>query len=163
MGVYSLDWGAIAGFAGAVATIGTGAIALYISNQWRKQKGSEVVANEAESLILLLNEYEEEYMIVHSSIVNKEIITLEINRLKDLALKVRRQTQFFYQLTNEEEQSILDSKNDLTNYYKKLERLQQMNFNDAIADREGVHLAEHVGNSLKTLRTILIKYFKYQK
>ncbi|MCH7336482.1 hypothetical protein [Acinetobacter sp. NIPH 2699] len=163
MDVCSLDWGAIAGFAGAVATIGTGAIALYISNQWRKQKGSEVVANEAESLILLLNEYEEEYMTVHSSIVNKEKITLEINRLKDLALKVRRQTQFFYQLTNEEEQSILDSKKDLTNYYKKLERLQQMSFNDAIADRDGVHLAEHVGNSLKTLRTILIKYFKYQK
>lgn len=163
MDVCSLDWGAIAGFAGAVATIGTGAIALYISNQWRKQKGSEVVANEAESLTLLLNEYEEEYMTVHSSIVNKEKITLEINRLKDLALKVRRQTQFFYQLTNEEEQSILDSKNDLTNYYKKLERLQKMSFNDAIADRDGVHLAEHVGNSLKTLRTILIKYFKYQK
>lgn len=163
MDVCSLDWGAIAGFAGAVATIGTGAIALYISNQWRKQKGSEVVANEAESLILLLNEYEEEYMTVHSSIVNIEKITLEINKLKDLALKVRRQTQFFYQLTNEEEQSILDSKNDLTNYYKKLERLQQMSFNDAIADGDGVYLAERVGNSLKTLRTILIKYFKYQK
>ncbi|WP_336153030.1 hypothetical protein [Acinetobacter ursingii] len=163
MDVCSLDWAAIAGFAGAVATIGTGAIALYISNQWRKQKGSEVVANEAESLILLINEYEEEYMNIHSSILNMDKITLEINKLKELALKVRRQSQFFYQLTNEEEQSILDLKNDLTNYYKKLERLHEMNFSDAIADREGVYLAEHVGNSLKTPKKILIKYFKYQK
>lgn len=159
----SWDWGVIAGFAGAVATIGTGGIALYISNQWRKQKGSEVVANEAESLILLINEYEEEYMAVHSSIVNKEKTNLEINKLKEITLRVRRQSQFFYQLTNEGEQSILDLKNDLTNYYKKLEKLHQMNFIDAIQDKEGVHLAENIGNKLKIPKNVLIKYFKYQK
>ncbi|QDK96707.1 hypothetical protein FM020_01800 [Acinetobacter tandoii] len=98
MGVCSWDWGAIGSIAGALATLGAGLIALWISHQWRKQKGSEVIANEAESLILLLNEYEEEYMAVHSSIVNKEKITLEINKLKDLALKVRRKTQFFISL-----------------------------------------------------------------
>lgn len=163
MDVCSWNWGVIANFAGAIATIGTGAIALYISNQWRKQKGSEVEANEAESLILLINEYEEEYMNIHSSILNMDKITLEINKLKELALKLRRQSQFFYQLTNEKEQPILDLKNDITNYYKKLERLHQMSFSDAIADREGVYLAEHLGNRLKTPKMILIKYFKYQK
>ena len=163
MGISSWDWGAIGSIAGALATLGTGLIALWIAYQWRYQKSSEVVANEAKSLILLINEYEEEYMVVHSSIVNKEKTNLEINKLKGLTQKVRRQTQFFYQLTNEEEQSILDLRKDLTYYYKKLERLHQMSFNDAIVDKEGVYLAEHVGNRIKTLKMILIKYFKYQK
>ncbi|CAM4357512.1 hypothetical protein [Acinetobacter pragensis] len=55
MDVCSLDWGAIAGFAGAVATIGTGAIALYISNQWRKQKGSEVLSSICKDSYMNLN------------------------------------------------------------------------------------------------------------
>jgi hypothetical protein len=45
------DWGAIAGFTGAVATLSTGAVALYIYNRWRVQKSAEVIANEAKLII----------------------------------------------------------------------------------------------------------------
>jgi len=48
MDVCSWDWGAIATFTG------TG-VALYISKEWRNQKGKEVLANEAKSIINELN------------------------------------------------------------------------------------------------------------
>lgn len=49
MEVCSWDWGAIATFIGAgIASI----TAWLISKQWRDQKGSEVIANEAKSLFL---------------------------------------------------------------------------------------------------------------
>lgn len=51
MEVCSWDWGAIAGFTGAGATLTTGVIALCIFRQWRDQKGSEVIANEAKLII----------------------------------------------------------------------------------------------------------------
>lgn len=51
MEVCSWDWGAIATFTG-------GGIALYISWQWRSQKGSEVIANEAVKAFKVLSEIE---------------------------------------------------------------------------------------------------------
>lgn len=57
MDAYSLDWGAIATFSGAI-------VALYISRQWRYEKRSELLANKAqiiigekERLITLFNRY----------------------------------------------------------------------------------------------------------
>jgi len=44
MDAYSLDWGAIATFSGAI-------VALYISRQWRYEKRSELLANKAQIII----------------------------------------------------------------------------------------------------------------
>lgn len=51
MEVCSWDWGAIATFVGA-------GVALYISCQWKNQKGSEVIANEAKEYIYNLSKLE---------------------------------------------------------------------------------------------------------
>ncbi len=40
----SLDWGAIAGFAGVGATVIAARVAWNISEEWKNQKGSEVIA-----------------------------------------------------------------------------------------------------------------------
>lgn len=45
------DWGAIGSMLGAVATFTAAGVALYIFNKWRYQKASEVVANEAKSVV----------------------------------------------------------------------------------------------------------------
>lgn len=54
MGVCSWDWGAIATLTGAgIASI----TAWLISNQWRNQKGSEVIANECKLILIDLNKF----------------------------------------------------------------------------------------------------------
>ncbi len=45
MDVCSWDWGAIAGFTGAGATIYAAHVALSISNQWKVQKRSEIISD----------------------------------------------------------------------------------------------------------------------
>lgn len=57
MEVCSWDWGAIAGFTGAGATIIAAIVAWNISEKWRDQKGDEILSNEAKNLILILEEY----------------------------------------------------------------------------------------------------------
>ena len=59
MNVYNWDWGVIAGFSGAIATLSTGFIALLISSQWRKQKRSEIISNEAAKILVILEDYRE--------------------------------------------------------------------------------------------------------
>lgn len=55
MDVCSWDWGAISTIIGAGIASAT---ALYISRQWRNQKGSEVIANEANKAFKVLSEIE---------------------------------------------------------------------------------------------------------
>lgn len=81
MEVCSLDWGAIGSFVGAGATIiGAGIasrVAWCISKQWKKQKGSDVVANEAKTVIYNLKKLSR-YYYQNNNKVNK-------NTIKDVA------------------------------------------------------------------------------
>lgn len=51
MDLCTWDWGAIGSILGAIATFVGTFVAVYIFSQWKKQKGSEVVANEAKYAI----------------------------------------------------------------------------------------------------------------
>lgn len=54
MGV--INWDVLGSFASAIATFTGAGVALYISNQWRKQKGSEVSSNISTKIYILLDE-----------------------------------------------------------------------------------------------------------
>ncbi|CAM9412198.1 MULTISPECIES: hypothetical protein [Acinetobacter] len=55
MDICSWDWGAIGSIAGAIATFTGAGVALFISWQWKHQKASEVIANEAKKFIVNLS------------------------------------------------------------------------------------------------------------
>ena len=57
MDICSWDWGAIGSIAGAIATFTGAGVALFISWQWKHQKASEVIANEAKKFIVNLSIY----------------------------------------------------------------------------------------------------------
>ncbi|MDO7470463.1 hypothetical protein Q5X60_16965 [Acinetobacter baumannii] len=83
MSVWSWDWGAIATFTGA-------GVALFISWQWKHQKASEVIANEAKKFIVNLSKLQSLQSEIHKIIyesngyknANKEIESFkEIHKL----------------------------------------------------------------------------------
>lgn len=73
-----IDWSALGSMLGAIATFVGAGVALYISYQWKNQKESEVIANEAKEYIYNLNKLEsiqtEIETISTSSIRKKELI-----------------------------------------------------------------------------------------
>lgn len=77
MDVCNLDWSAIAGFVGA-------GVALFISQQWKDQKGSEVIANEAKEVIKELLDFStKQQNFIHFMTQFKEIDSDNFTRLQD--------------------------------------------------------------------------------
>jgi len=163
MDVCSWDWGAIAGFFGAGATLGTAVIALYISNQWRTQKGSEVIANEAQSLLMLINDYENQCIEIHSAILNQRRAILELENLKATTLTIRSKSQFFYELTNSKEDLLLDLKTEITRVYKRLEKFEGAEFRNIVVDNDFPYLLNVMDEMIKQPKHLLMKYFKHEK
>lgn len=88
MDISNWDWG-------ATATLIAAGVAWLISKEWKTQKSSEVIANEAQSLLMLINDYDSQCLEVHSAIMNQRRAIVELENLKNIALKIRSKAQFF--------------------------------------------------------------------
>ena len=96
MEVCSWDWGAIGSFLGAGATLYAACIALSISNEWRNEKGSEVVANECKLILLELNKFvmDSELLFKISTNESEELLVqTTINQLTNDIMKIENHLQ----------------------------------------------------------------------
>lgn len=78
MDMSTYDWGAIAGFLGAGATIYAAHIALLISNQWRIQKRSEIISEIANKA------YKQKIICIDktANLYHKVILKIDFNKSK---------------------------------------------------------------------------------
>ncbi|MGQ1276548.1 hypothetical protein [Acinetobacter baumannii] len=91
----SLDWGAIAGFAGVGATIIAARVAWNISEEWKNQKGSEVIAEEAKEVIkLLLDNIFNSTALINNVGLNSNIDQERFIFLRDQSNEIIRRTLF---------------------------------------------------------------------
>lgn len=156
MDTFNWDWG-------ATATIIAAGVAWLISKEWKTHKSSEVIANEARSLLLLINDYDSQCLEVHSAIMNQRRAISELDSLKNLALKIRSKTQFFYELTICKHDELLELKDEITRIYKTLEKFEGMEFNNTILDNNFPYIIEVMHEAIKKPKYLLMAYFKHQK
>jgi hypothetical protein len=84
MEVCSWNWGAIGSFVAAGATVYAAHIALLISNQWRSQKGSEVLAISAKNAIIEIENLDDQLLYIGqrlSKYQNHEDLKLKITEI----------------------------------------------------------------------------------
>jgi len=124
MDVCNLDWGAIATFTGA-------GVACFIFYQWKNQKSSEVIANEAKELIYCLNEctnlsrhIENKYKTKSSHIENLEL------KYCDKVIDIEYKLETFHNLINAKYNKIDSTLKSLIESYKRADR----EFNDSVRE-----------------------------
>lgn len=104
MDVCVIDWGAIAGFTGAIAAIASPIIvAIYLYKKWHDQKGKEVIANESKKLIKDLSEL---------SLINQSLRYEGSKNKEDLLNKIMK----FNNLSNESSRSLLFINKSISNH-----------------------------------------------
>lgn len=98
MDIGAWDWSAI-------ATFFTSFIALGIYSNWRKQKAAEVLSIEAKNFLLIITDYRNQLITLHSKIMNhrfsdcnKELIEPELNELISVLRNLRNFDSFFDEL-----------------------------------------------------------------
>lgn len=156
MDISNWDWG-------ATATLIAAGVAWLISKEWKTQKSSEVIASEAQSLLMLINDYDSQCLEIHSAIMNQRRAIVELENLKNIALKIRSKAQFFYELTFNKHDELLELKDEITRVYKTLEKFEGAEFKNIILDNNFPYLVEVMREVIKEAKYLLMAYFKHQK
>lgn len=164
MEVCSIDWGAIATFTG-------GAIALYISWQWRNQKGSEVIANEANKAFKVLSEIEILSLstLKHFNNDNYKHLVITYTEYQDKYEILRDSILLILYVVNDS--SLKDKYSNFNNTYENFSKvisnkLEYDSFNDSNIDEltrnidDIVFTKHHYSNELKI---ILSEYALFKK
>ena len=118
-----VDWKVVAPMiSGAIATTVTAITALYISNKWSRQKGAEVVADEAKNTIKEIFELNKILSrIKNYAITDNELkgVIEDLGYLKDI---IKLKLNFFNDDIKSEDQQQLSALNDnLETFYGKIE------------------------------------------
>jgi len=113
-----VDWGAISSIAAALIASGT---ALYISNKWNKQKGAEVIANEAKRLLVELAELRLLIKKIYSGTLAGEDLEQAIKSFDYQKNTISVIIDFLdKEITDKRKNSLIDMKADLDSTYQKL-------------------------------------------
>lgn len=113
-----VDWGAISTIAAAVIA---SLVALYISDQWRYQKGTEVIANEAKRLLAELAELRLLIKKINSGTLRGEDLEQAIKSFDYQKNTVSVIMDFLgKEITDKRKNSLIDMKADLDSLYQKL-------------------------------------------
>lgn len=132
MDVCSWDWGAIAGFMGAGATIYAAHVALSISNQWKVQKRSEIISDMAKKAYekrISTNEAIGKVYIATYSLIHKNNIGYTAEQQKEL---LQNSFKEFSSHINS-----LSSELDIISKYKKNESIKN-NIDTIQKDRDKI-------------------------
>lgn len=159
-GERSVDWGAVAGFTSAFATFVSIAAMLWIFSQWNRQKGSEVVANEAKHCIIQLSGLAEiqvemlRSLEIHNDHRVDEKIFLEF---KEIYRQITKSTRFL--------KSVLDDKaleNDLSNLLSEIKKtINSINlYSDGRRSYDEINVIEV--ENVELLIDSLFKYSLYE-
>lgn len=159
MNICDWDWGVIAGFSGAIATLLTGFIALYISSQWKQQKRSEILSNEAAKILDILEDYREKLVSLDHEMMkpsrndNKD----KLEELRQIARQLRNRATLFGELANNDDVAE-EIRNIAAAYYSKANHLKEMKDNP-----KNTILVLGFDGAIKQSKDIIIDYFKHQK
>lgn len=128
MDVCSIDWSAIATFVGVV-------VALYISWQWKRQKGSEVIATEAKNLSLNIIAFKQNYIKVYNYFTFTDDDNFckgkaELKKLKIEAFSIRNQIIYFCILSSTKEDLSIKILDEIIHYMD--DKSQQSNWIDRV-------------------------------
>lgn len=153
----SWDWKAIAPFI-------TGSVALFIFYQWRGQKRSEIMSNEAAKILVLLEEYREYLVDLDSEMMKplKDDNTAKLEELRLIARQICNSAISFSGLASNERAIATQIKNTVGTFYNKAKSLDKKSFLEIREDPESPILVSGFDNAIKKPKTILVYYFKYQ-
>ncbi|MES1965669.1 hypothetical protein M0N77_10110 [Psychrobacter sp. AH5] len=158
MEICSWDWGAI-------ATFTTGIIAFVIFCQWRGQKRSEIMSNEAAKILVILEVYRENLIHLDSEIMkpseNDNIAKLEELRL--VARQLCNSAISFGGLASNERTVATQIKNIAATFYNKAKSLDEKSFQEIRGNPKSPILVSEFDAAIKKPKAIIIHYFKYQK
>lgn len=165
MNVCSWDWGAIAGFSGAAATLLAGGVALFISHKWREQKGSEVISNEAAKILVVLQDYSENIIVLHSLIMNPlaNNNAARVQEFKNTANQLRSQSLLFSELVSDDKDMVLKIRSIAAKFYSETNSLNKMTFKQVINTPTSSTLVSRFDAEIKAPRATIINYFKHEK
>lgn len=144
MDVCVIDWGAISTIIGAVIASAT---ALYISRQWRNQKGSEVIANEAKSLFYDVCEHKKHIDYILNYEVTKNGLIKAVVGIENLIITINDKISFLYENIddNERKYSLYFYKKSINNINEYISRLvdekEYENINDLVEEiKQGLEI-----------------------
>lgn len=154
----SWDWGVI-------ATFFTGLIALFISFQWRNQKRSEIMSNEAAKILILLGEYRDKLSHLDSKMMNpsENDNTAKLEELKLVTRRLCRSAISFGGLASNERTAVTQIKDIAAKYYNKAKELDKKSFLEIRENPNSPILVSGFNNAIKKPEAIIINYFKYQE
>jgi|26BtaG_2_1085354.scaffolds.fasta_scaffold27723_2 hypothetical protein len=164
MQVCNWNWGAIAGFTGAAATLVAGIIALYISSKWREEKNSEILSNEAAKILVILEDYRENLvnldheMMQPSRSNNKN----KLEELRQIARQLHNRATLFGELANHENIAT-EIKAVATASYGKANRLNEKSFQEIRNNSKSPILVSEFDVAIEKPKAILIIYLKHQR
>ncbi|MEG0181754.1 MAG: hypothetical protein RR657_07670 [Peptostreptococcaceae bacterium] len=165
-----IDWSAVAGFTGAIATIASPIIvAIYLYKKWHDQKGKEVIANEANEILKIVEDLKNDYMYRYGN-MDSAINYEELFRREDLSTnrsnsfrndrKYRDRVSLLLEIIEDKEIQTIQF--DIKEYVFQFNK-QEMNTDN----KEQLEILEKKLNllvdSLNKLNRILIKYMMYKK
>lgn len=168
MDIYNWDWGIIAGFINAIATLVTGLIALYISSQWKKQKRSEILSNEAAKILVILGDYKDILIYLDSEMMkpSKNDNKNKLEELKQIAHQLSSRALLFGELVTEEKDITEKIHYIAAHTYNRAKNLDSKSFNDIRDMRDNskdLTLVSEFNNAIEQPKAIMISYFKHQK
>lgn len=157
MNIGSWDWGGLAPFF-------TGLIALFIYLQWRSQKCSEIMSNEAKKILILLEEYRDTLSYLDSNMMNpsENDNTAKLEELKLVTRRLCRSTISFGGLASNERTVVTQIKDIAAKYYNKAKELDKKSFVEIRENPNSPILLSEFNNKIKKPEAIVINYFKYQ-
>lgn len=158
MNFFSWDWGAVAPFV-------TGLIAVFIFYQWRNQKRSEIMSNEAAKILIILEEYREKLVFLDSEMMNplENDNTDKIEELRLVARQLCRSAISFGGLDSNERAVAIQIKNISATFYNKAKSLDEKRFQEIRRSPKSPILVSDFDDAIKEPKATLINYFKYQK
>ena len=168
MDIYNWDLGIIAGFANTIATLSTGLIALFISCQWRTQKRSEILSNEAAKILVILGDYQEILIYLDSEMMklSKSDNKDKLEELSQIAHQLSRRATLFGELATKEKDVMIEIKNITAKLYNRAKDLDKKSFEDIRDMRTNskeLILISEFDNAIAQPKAIMVNYFKHQK
>lgn len=157
MDLNSWDWGTIAPFI-------TGLIALFIYYQWRNKKRSEIMSNEAEKILVLLEEYRENLVHLDSEMMKpfESDNTAKLEELRLVARQLCSSAVSFGGLASKEKTVATEIKNIAATFYNKAKSLDEKSFQEIRENPKSPILVSEFDDAIKKPKTIIVDYFKYQ-
>jgi hypothetical protein len=159
MDVCIIDWSALGGILGAIATFGGTVVALYIFKQWRNQKSSEVISKFAQELII-------KDMELHEYVL--EIKSKELEDLKYKLLNYSNNIKLFIKLIDNNDNisflnEVYDNYRDNLFKYLRNENFNENEFRKKYKEVFTKYKDEDKDKEVNKYHLLLISYIKYKK